>query len=73
MTEGRSHSLSLPALLRAPTQNDSAFERLIFPLDGVKLHRPSSDGLLRLPCRRQKCSLSVRRSFCVGALNTRQN
>ena len=40
--------------LRAPTQNESAFERLIFPLDGVRLHRPSSDGLLRLPCQRHE-------------------
>ena len=63
------HHLVRIADLRAPTQNDSAFERLIFPLDGVRLHRPSSDGLFRLPCQRQKRSLSVRRSFCVGALN----
>ena len=33
-------------------------------LDDVRLHRPSSDGLLHLPCQNQDRSLSVRRSFC---------
>ena len=54
--------------LRAPTQNDSAFKRLILRLDGIRLHRPSSDGLLRLPCQIQKRSFSVRRSILSGAL-----
>ena len=63
-TVAESNPQKRDALLGAPTQNESAFERLIFPLDGVRLHPPSSDGLLRLPCQRQKRSLSVRRSFC---------
>ena len=46
--------MQIQSKLRAPTQNESAFERLIFPLDGVRLHRPSSDGLLRLPCQRHE-------------------
>ena len=45
-------------------QDESAFEWLVFDLDGVRLHRPSSDGLLRLPCQIEKRSFSVRRSFC---------
>ena len=66
--------MQIQSKLRAPTQNESAFERLIFfsclircwrghcrikaaavvPLDGVRLHLPSSDGLLRLPCQRHE-------------------
>ena len=61
--------------LRAPTQNESAFERLIFPLDGVRLHRPSSDGLLRLPCQRHEtlplgATIILRRgSYFCGKIN----
>ena len=81
--------------LRAPTQYDSTFERLIFfsrlircwrshwrikaaavvPLDGVGLHRPSSDGLLRLPCQRHEtlalgATIILRRgSYFCGQIN----
>ena len=50
-------------------QNDSAFKRLVLGLDGVRLHRPSSDGLLRLPCQSQKHSFSVLRFILIGTLN----
>jgi len=54
--------------LRAPTQNDSAFKRLVLRLDGVRLHRSSSDGPLRLPCQSQKRSFSVLRFILIGTL-----
>ena len=49
--------------LRAPTQNDSAVKRLILCLDGVRLHRLSSDSLLRLPCQTQNARFRCYDSF----------
>jgi len=44
--------------------------QLISFLDGVRLHRPSSDGLLRIQCQRRECSFSVLRFILLGTLRS---
>jgi len=68
ISEVRRSSGPLRSRIRSTRQNGSAFKRLILRLDGVRLHRRSSDRLLRLPCQTKNRSLSVRQSILSGTL-----